>query len=155
MNGNIFWYTEDKNVITSFDLAEGVFRLTPGPNRVQRGYGSRVLYLFEFEGCLCLADSNSSCHIMDLWMLKHCNINNPTWVRMASVSLPSNNNSWMCPRSVRPGELLLARGRGDSRTLYMYSLLTRQFDTLEIVGLPSSNYSVIDYEKNFISLNAL
>ncbi|KAF9591625.1 hypothetical protein IFM89_004854 [Coptis chinensis] len=141
-------------MIISFDLGSESFGGIQGPKRVPNvsdKESSKVLFLFELEGCLCLADLHLWKNVLDLWMLKDLS-NDSSWVLMTTVTPPPMGMSWTEPYPTRTGEIVLA---GDNhQTFYLYSFITQQYDTIEVVGLASNSF-VTDYIENLVSLKDL
>ncbi|KAL5701438.1 hypothetical protein ACHQM5_026774 [Ranunculus cassubicifolius] len=151
------YWRSDTDMVISFDLDNESFGVIPCPQRLRREPRCKrnILYLFEFEGCLGLTERSSSVNIMDLWLLKDCNANKGCkWVMMTSVAAPSKFSQWTRPYSTGNGELVLADYHGSPKVLYFFSLLKQQFDAIKVVGI-DSKFTVIDYEKNSLSVRDL
>ncbi|KAF5181449.1 hypothetical protein FRX31_028962 [Thalictrum thalictroides] len=139
--------------LTSLCTSTESFGVFQGPN--SETPIKRVKYMFELEGCLCLAVIRcADDEILDLWLLKGEYNVNSGWVLIASVTKPQGNEIfWNCPYLIRTGELLLAKCEEQgSQSFYVYSLFTRQFRNIKICGHDSYYYVLDNFKENLASL---
>ncbi|PIA58551.1 hypothetical protein AQUCO_00500459v1 [Aquilegia coerulea] len=157
INGTIYWYS-DTGMVISFHLGTESFGLIQGPNKDLCGSEEtpikKVDYMFDLEGCLCLAIIRVKPErILDLWKLKDQHNVNSGWVLIARVNMPlGKRNFWTCPYLTRTGEIVLAKCEEQgSNSFYLYSLLTRQFQNIKICG--GDSYYILDnYKENLARL---
>jgi F-box interacting protein len=138
-NGKICWLVEPNNFgqaspdceIVSFDVQTEEFEVLQGP-RCNHPVGRMSILCL--QGALCVACSNLSVNVIDIWMMKD---NNGTWLREYHIDLTEFYTEYSSeettPLAIDPkdGRILLSTGR----SLGYYDPRTAAVETIYSLGM--------------------
>nr|XP_051210926.1 uncharacterized protein LOC127328361 [Lolium perenne] len=137
-NGKICWLV-DPNLgpaspnceIVAFDVHSEEFEVLQGP---QCSHPVRLMSILCLQGALCVACSNLSVTVIDIWMMKD---NTGTWLREYRIDLrefsPEYSSEETTPLGIDPtdGRILLSTGR----SLGYYDPKTAALETIYSLGI--------------------
>uniref|UniRef100_A0A5B7BYK1 F-box domain-containing protein n=1 Tax=Davidia involucrata TaxID=16924 RepID=A0A5B7BYK1_DAVIN len=133
LNGALHWFSElPANLIVSFDIANEVFGVIPGPG-IDVGQGSYALGVL--SGCFSITDSSFRDRV-EIWVMKEYGVEE-SWVKCFAINF--DQVGW----NIRYIRILCSQKNGEILMLYNNQLLlsynpqTMRLGKVSIVGLPS------------------